>query len=191
MTKEAQSLWQFQIKDNEDGYGPDTFELRRMPVRREMYAAFMDRMVDQLNPYETARPAPYPDRNMRAFIAPVFSAMAMDNHEPLMHAWHAIFTHPAYPKTEDIVTADEVDDEELKKMLLAFDAMPLIPTIEGGELSMETPENRKTLKYGWLRDQWVEAGLWNREDHGSAAMKREMAQFFALQYETIQRLNEE
>ncbi|MBT4524660.1 MAG: extracellular solute-binding protein, partial [Phycisphaerae bacterium] len=37
LTKEAQSLWQFEIEDAvDDDLGPDTFELRRMPVRREM-----------------------------------------------------------------------------------------------------------------------------------------------------------
>lgn len=191
MTKEAQSLWQFQVKDNADGLGPYTFELRRMPVRREMYTKFMDRMVDQVNPYLTARPAPYPDRNMRSFISPIFSGMAMDNHEELMHAWQAIFTHPAYPDTTNIVTADDVDNPELKLMLVAFDAMPLIRTNEHDELSMDTLENRKTLKYGWLRNQWSDADLWNPEDHGSTAMKRACAKFFTSQYEIILTLNEE
>ncbi len=186
MTRVAQALWQFQIEDESgDELGPDTFELRRMPVRREMYAKYMDRMVDQVNPYETARPAPYPDRNMRAFIAPIFSAMAMNNHEELMHAWQAIMQHPSYPETEGIVTAEDVDDPELREMLLAFDAMPLIPTNTGVEISMDTLEDRKTLKYGWLRDQWIDDGLWHPEDYGSAALKRETAEFFKEQYKTI------
>ncbi len=189
MTKEAQALWQFKIEDAApDELGPDTFELRRMPVRREMYAKYLDRMVDQVNPYETARPAPYPDRNMRAFIAPLFSAMAMDSHEELMHAWQAIVAHPAYPDTTGIVTADDVDDSELKEMLILFDSMPLIPTNEGSELSMDTPENRKILKYGWLRDQWIGDGLWNPEDYGSTALKREAAAFFKQQYKIIIKL---
>jgi hypothetical protein len=142
-------------------------------------------MVDQVNPYETARAAPYPDRNMRAFIAPIFSAMAMDNHHELMEAWEEIMHHPAYPDTSAVVTAEDVDDFTLKAMLLAFDAMPLIPTNTGGELSMDTPENRKTLKYGWLRDQWIEDGLWNSEEYGSTALKRQTATFFQNQYKTI------
>jgi iron(III) transport system substrate-binding protein len=186
MTTEAQALWQFEIEDEvDDGLGPDKFELRRMPVRREMYAKYMERMVDRINPYETARPAPYPDRNMRAFIAPIFSAMAMDNHEALMEAWEAIVHHSDYPDTIDIVTAEDVIDFKLKAMLLAFDAMPMIPTNTGGELSMATPENRKTLKYGWLRDQWIDDGLWHPEDYGSAALKRDAAEFFKQQYSLI------
>ncbi|MBC8200556.1 MAG: extracellular solute-binding protein, partial [Planctomycetes bacterium] len=186
MTTEAQTLWQFEVEDTiEDTLGPVTFELRRMPVRREMYAKYMDRMVDKVNPYESARPAPYPDRNMRAFIAPIFSAMAMDNHEELIHAWAAIIHHPAYPDTVAIVTADDVDDLQLKEMLVAFDAMPLIPTNTGGELSMDSQEDRKTLKYGWLRDQWIEDGLWHPQEYGSTALKRLAAVFFQRQYETI------
>ncbi len=186
MTIDAQALWQFQLDDDaDDNLGPDTFELRRMPVRREMYSIYMERMVDKVNPYETARPAPYPDRNMRAFIGPIFSAMAMNNHEELMHAWEAIFTHPAYPRTTGIVTALDVQDAELMEMLLAFDAMPLIPTNTGGELSMDTPEVRKILKYGWLRNQWVDDGLWHPEDYGSAALKRQTAEFYNQQYKTV------
>jgi hypothetical protein len=70
-------------------------------------------------------------------------------------------------------------------MLLAFDAMPMIPTNTGGELSMATPDNRKTLKYGWLRDQWIDDGLWHPEDYGSDALKRETADFFKRQYTLI------
>jgi spermidine/putrescine-binding protein len=190
MTREAQALWQFQVDDaSSDGLGPEEFELRRMPVRREMYSDYIHRMVDQVNPYETASPAPYPDRNMRAFIAPIFSAMAMDNHESLIHAWQAIVEHPSYPDSKQIVTADDVDEPELKQMLVDFDAMPMLPTNDGIELSMDTAENRKTLKYGWLRGQWIEDGLWHPEDLGSNALKREAARFFEQNYDSIIKLH--
>ncbi|MBC8309130.1 MAG: extracellular solute-binding protein [Phycisphaerales bacterium] len=191
LTREAQSLWQFKVDDeSKDKLGPDTFELRRMPVRREMYTHFMDRMVDQVNPYETARPAPYPDRNMRAFIAPIFSAMAMDTHDELIEAWEAILSHPAYPETSTIVTAKDVDDEELSSMLELFDAMPAIPTNEDTNLSMDTLDNRKTLKYGWLRDQWESDGLWHPEDRGAYSLQQNAAKFFKHNYTTIVEVNE-
>lgn len=183
MTMEAQSLWQFQVEDEiDDGLGPDAWELRRMPVRREMYSLYMNRMVDQLNPYETARPAPFPDNNMRAFIAPIFSAMAMDNHDELVDAWKDILKHPAYPDTPGIVTSRDVEDAELSAMLLQFDAMPSFLSNDQVELSMDSPENRKLLKYGWLRDQWIEDDLWHPEDHGSAALKRNAGDYFRNQY---------
>jgi len=191
MTKEAQALWQFSATDDaSDGLGPDQFELRRMPVRREMYSSYMHRMIDQVNPYETARPAPYPDRNMRAFIAPLFSGMAMNHHDELSRAWRAIIEHPAYPDTTDLVTAEDVDDPQLHEMLVAFDAMPFIRTNENTELSMDTPEERKTLKYGWLRDQWIGEGLWHPEDHGVSALQRESARFYLQNYESIIEANE-
>ena len=186
MTKEAQALWQFSTNDSsDDALGPDQFELRRMPVRREMYSIYMDRMIDQVNPYETARAAPFPDRNMRAFIAPLFSGMAMDHHDALVEAWEVIIEHPAYPDTIDLVTAKDVADPQLHELLVAFDAMPLIRTNEGTELPMDTPEDRSTLKYGWLRDQWVEDGLWHPEDHGASALQRDAARFFKQNYKSI------
>ena len=186
MTKEAQALWQFSVDDSAgDGLGPDKFELRRMPVRREMYLLYMDRMIDQVNPYETAKPAPYPDRNMRAFIAPLFSAMAMDNHDELIEAWKAIILHPAYPDTIDIVTAEDVDDPQLHEMLVAFDAMPRVLTDEDVLESLDTQEQRRILKYGWLRDQWADENLWHSEERGSYALRREAASFFHQNYESI------
>ncbi len=191
LTTDAQALWQFQVEDQGDGLGPDTWELRRMPIRRDMYVRYLDRMIDKVNPYDTARPSPYPDRNMRAFIAPIFSAMAMDTHDELIEAWQAILAHPSYPETIAIVTAEDVDDETLSEMLESFDAMPSFLTNEKVELSMQTPEDRKTLKYGWLRDQWSEVGLWHLEDRGSPALKREAAKFFSERYESIVELQKQ
>lgn len=186
LTPEAQSLWQFRVEDSSsDGLGPVTWELRRMPIRRDIYVAHMDRMVDKINPYETAGPSPFPDGNMRAFIAPIFSAMAMDHHDELVEAWHAIIMHPAYPDTTAIVTAGDVEDPELAAMLELFDAMPDFATDTAVDLSMDSPENRKTLKYGWLRDQWQAENLWHVEDHGSAAMRRQGADYFILQYKGV------
>jgi hypothetical protein len=186
MTKEAQALWQFSVNDtSEDGLGPDMWELRRMPVRRDMYSQYLDRMIDQVNPYETARPSPFPDRNMRAFIAPIFSAMAMDHHDELVSAWQAIIEHPAYPDTTAIVTAEDVDDPDLAAMLIAFDALPNFATASEGDLAMDSPQDRKSLKYGWLRDQWAEDSLWHPEDRGGAAFRRIAAEYFRNQYAKI------
>jgi hypothetical protein len=63
--------------------------------------------------------------------------------------------------------------------------MPLIPTNTVEELSMDTIENRKTLKYGWLRDQWIDDALWHPEEYGSYALKRKAAVFFQNQYKII------
>jgi len=186
MTRDAQALWQFSTSDDaEDNLGPVSWELRRMPVRREMYEKYMDRMIDKVNPYETARPATFPDRNMRSFIAPLFSAMAMDHHEELIEAWRAIIGHPAYPETAEIVSAEDVVDPELHDMLVAFDAMPTFFTIDQQQKSLDTPELRSELKYGWLRDEWIDEGLWHPEDRGNAALRRVAASFFKSEYESV------
>ena len=142
-------------------------------------------MIDQVNPFETARPSPFPDRNMRAFIAPIFSAMAMDHHDELVSAWQAIVEHHSYPDTAAIVTAEDVDDPELSEMLTAFDALPHFSTASEGELGMNSPQDRKSLKYGWLRDQWSADSLWHPEDRGGAAFRRIAAEYFRNQYAKI------
>ena len=128
---------------------------------------------------------------MRAFIAPIFSAMAMDHHDALVEAWEAIISHPAYPEGGGIVTAEDVDDPVLAAMLADFDAMPAFATPEGSMLSMGTVENRAILKKGWLRNGWSDAHLWHREESGSGAVRRSAASFFEDQYDDILEISEQ
>ncbi len=183
LTEIAQALWQFKVS-NEIELGPNEWELRRLPVRSSMYELHMDKLIDQVNPYEHAVKAPYPDRNMRAFIAPVFSGMAMDFHELLSETWRAIITHPSYPNHSGIVIADDVVDVELKQMLIAFDAMPLVQTPEG-IVQLDTASNRSIVKKGWLRDGYVALEYWDREEKGLRAFQNIVAKFFKNQYESI------
>ncbi|MGV6814891.1 MAG: ABC transporter substrate-binding protein [Phycisphaerales bacterium] len=59
MTDEAQALWQFKKDDPDNPLGPDGLpmgpqwhELRRMPVKRSMYADYLDYFVDKADPFE-------------------------------------------------------------------------------------------------------------------------------------------
>lgn len=70
--------------------GPSRFSLRRMPIRRDMYERYFDHFVDQVNPFDLARPVDKWDSSMRRYIPPMFSAMAIDNHAPLQAAWSAM-----------------------------------------------------------------------------------------------------
>ena len=72
-------------------------------------------------------------------------------------------------------------------MLTAFDAMPTFATKSGDELSMESKDNRKALKYGWMRkSDWNENGnLWHVESNGTETMRRLAAEFFIHQYELV------
>lgn len=186
LSDEGQALWQFAIDDeHEDGLGPRKFELRRLPVRASMYARHLDRMIDRVNPFDTARVPPFADAAMRSYIAPLFSAMAMDHHEELVRAWEAILTHPAYPDTDAIVTAADVEDGDLSAMLAAFDAMPMISEPGGSLRGLATREDRAIIKRGWLREGWEDQGLWPREDRGGPSLRRDSAAFFRGQYANV------
>jgi ABC-type Fe3+ transport system substrate-binding protein len=190
LTPEAQSLWQFPATEEgsaHGGLGPRRFELRRLPILRSMYAEYGDRMIDQVDPFSVASAVAEPNRDIRSFIAPIFSAMAMDNHHELTAAWRAITSHPAYPPGDGIVTAEDVDDPELASMLREFDAMPEIP-IPGGETrSLDTDAFLTELKRGWLRGGFAETGLWHPDESPEGAMRRLASRGFRDRYRSIVR----
>ena len=182
----GQSLWQFQpAEDRPDGLGPHSFALRRLPVNRELYSEYGARMIDDIDPYDDAQMPEHPDRAMRAFIAPMFGAMAMDNHDLLVAAWTAIVEHPAYPATTGVVTADMVDDPNLKEMLVAFDAMPDVPGPDGSRIELDTAEARGTVKFGWLRGGWEGKGLWPADAEAERVLRQEFRDFFAGKYQQV------
>jgi len=197
LSREGQALWQFPataaagdagtgVVDEGDRLGPERYELRRMPVRRDLFGSDdFDRFIDRVDPVEIASAVPDADRNMRAFIAPLFSAMAVDQHHRLQRAWRAITSHPAYPDHGGLVTADEVDDPGLRAMLEAFDAMPSVRTPEDGMISIDTAAARATIRDGWLRGRWSDAGLWHRESTGGETLRREFTRFFADRYDDV------
>ena len=118
LSDEGQALWQFPIAQAEgrgigDGaastavddapQGPSRFALRRMPIRRTMYDQYFDRFVDQVNPFDLARPIDSWDFSVRRYIPPIFSAMAIDNHAPLQRAWVALHAAgPDHPYAEEM-----------------------------------------------------------------------------------------
>lgn len=110
LTPEAQRLWQYRI--GAPG-GPTRFELRRQPVRRDLYTdAERTHWTDpKMDPWGTSKPLPKPIPNYYAMVAPLSHAMAIDVHDDLVAAWEAILgTSPEH--------------ENLPEMLRLFDAMP-------------------------------------------------------------------
>jgi len=192
LTEEAQALWQFRVNDGAgDGLGPHAFELRRMPIRRSMYMKYFDRLIDRVNPFQFATAAEHPDRNMRSFIAILFSAMAMENHDELIRAWSVIVDHPAYPADGAIALADDVDDPTLNRMLELFDAMPEIEGADGGALSLATTAHLAAIREGWLKKGWADSGLWPPHAMPRDVMRRRFAVFFRDNYRRILKLAEE
>lgn len=182
----GQSLWQFEpASEPVDELGPHEFALRRLPVNRKLYTDYAERMIDDIDPYEDAQLPEHPDRAMRAFIAPMFGAMAMDTHEQLVAAWTAIVEHPAYPATTGLVTADMVEDPTLKEMLTAFDAMPSVPGPDGGLIGLDTANARGIVKAGWLRGVWDGKGLWPADAEPERVLRQYFRDFFAAKYRRV------
>ena len=190
LSVEGQALWQFaagEVGDPAAGIppGPERFELRRMPVRREFYERFADRMIDDARPFQIASSVPSPDRAMRSFIAPIFSAAAIDHGPLLREAWRAIIEHPAFPKDRPLVRPEDVDDPRLRRMLEAFDGMPEVEAPEGAVTSLANPDARARVREGWLRGGWRDAGLWPTEAFPAAEFRRRAASFFEAQYRRV------
>lgn len=196
LSEEGQALWQFRAGSEADASvgapaGPDRFELRRMPVRRELYLRFADRMVDQVDPWTVASAVPDPDSSMRSFIAPLFAAAAMDRALLLQAAWDAIVEHPAYPPGGGLVRAEDVDDPTLAAMLERFDAMPEFPGPDDRELDLGDRASRGELRQGWLRGGWKDQGLWPADAAPASEFRRRAGEFFEAQYREVLRLARE
>lgn len=187
LSEDGQALWQFLPADRAPGeLGPRRFALRRLPVRDSMYRDHFEHFVDQVDPFTNAAIPEHQDRAMRAFIAPLMQAMAMDERSKLRAAWRAIISHPSYPKDfAGIVSAGDVDDPQLAAMLEHFDAMPDITGPDGVVWSLNTPEGRNAVKRGWLRGGWSDRGLWDERSEPSPAFRRHAGRFFRSQFDQV------
>lgn len=189
LSDEGQALWQFAADAGNaaaSAMGPLKYELRRLPVRRSMYEKYSDRMIDEVNPYATATPVKYPDPNFRDLIAPMYAAMAIDNHHALRDAWEAIVTHPAYPRdARGIVTEEDVTDLKLKSMLIAFDALPVVPGPGGTTFDLGRAETLGEVRNGWIRGGWAKEGLWDAQAAPLDALRKRMAAHFGVQYKSV------
>jgi ABC-type Fe3+ transport system substrate-binding protein len=190
LSDEGQALWQFHAKPRADGeLGPHRFELRRMPVRRAFRTAHAAEFIDDVDPFALASKVENADRNARAFIAPLFSALCADRRDELARAWDAIRSHPAYPTDRALVTAADVGDPTLKAMLEAFDAMPEIDAPEGASVSAATREGRAAIRDGWIKGNWRSAGLWPEGASSVDELRRRFGAFYSAQYRRIVELS--
>jgi hypothetical protein len=142
-----------------------------------MYQKYIDRFVDQVNPFEMMTPVEHPNPNYRDFIAPLFAAMVMDNHRDLKQAWKAIISQPSYGTNSS--------DPKLREMLELFDAMPQIEGPNGAMYSLQNEAALATVRNGWLRSGWKNQNLWNPEDSAIDVMRRRFGKFFRDNYRRI------
>ncbi len=190
LSDEGQALWQFEAKDSNgvdsSAMGPTRYELRRLPVKRSMYEKYKSRMIDQVDTYAIATPVRYPNPNFRDLIAPMYAAMAIDNHQHLREAWNAIVDHPAYPRdARGIVSAEDVDDPQLRNMLIAFDALPAIPRPNGDPLQLSNEDTLAEVRNGWIKGGWGKDRLWDAQSTPMDALRRTMGQAFQTQYKAV------
>ncbi len=188
----GQSLWQFPPGESVDGLGPRQYSLRRLPVSAGLYKSHIHRFVDQIDPFINAEPPPFNDRNMRTFIAPVFQASAMDTVVELEAAWNAIVSHPSYPPgQEGVVTAMDVSDPQLRRMLELFDEIPEVPGPDGSSWSLSTMEGRAKIKSGWIKRGWADAvpKLWDKEANPKRALRRYLSKRFLENYRQVVELS--
>ncbi len=108
LTKEAQRLWIAKVGAPD---GPEKYELRRFPVRRDLYTSEeMAGWTDQEKPFEIAAPVLPGTPNYFRLISPISHAMAIDIHSDLRAAWAALNRSQKHPK--------------YREMAALFDAMP-------------------------------------------------------------------
>ena len=88
LSREGQSVWAY--RTGVEG-GPVQYELRRPPIRRDMYdLATMSKFRDPVNPFELAKPLEPGTPSYFSVLPTVMHAMAMDQHERLKAAWATI-----------------------------------------------------------------------------------------------------
>ena len=108
VSPEAQALWQRRV--GAPG-GPQRFELRRVPIRPDMYhEQEMALWVDQVRPFEIAEPVAEGTPDFFSAVAVVMQATAISVHADLKLAWKAMLVHP--------------DHLNRSRMQALFDAMP-------------------------------------------------------------------
>jgi ABC-type Fe3+ transport system substrate-binding protein len=185
ISDDAQALWQLPRGYSGRIDGPEQYELRRLPATRRFIGRFVTETIDGIDPFEVAAPLSK-DSTMRSFIAPLFSGLCIDHHKALRAMWRSIIEHPAYPKPKpgehaELVRADDVTDPGLKAMILAFDAMPVLPAPGGTTLALWDPANLATLKTGWLKGEWKAEGLWPAGTSPAIDLRRRCAAMVAEQ----------
>ncbi len=186
LSMDGQLLWQLPHGTGElcGSPQPQSYSLRRMPVRRAAYECCEKCFVDQFNPFDD-QSAFVSDPNFRDFVSPIFVPMSITNTDLLRRAWHAIISHPAYPAGNGIVSAEDVSDPTLKKWIEAFDALPTIAAPGGTMLDLNDPTALAAARKGWIKGGFDRSGLWDERDQPRTIMRRQFNQFFENQYRMI------
>lgn len=147
LTEEAQALWQFPARGEEPGLGPTTYELRRMPITREMYEHHMDRFVDRVNAFEIASTTP--SRGWRSALRPMMGSFAIDIHHDQTRAWAAMNRARAAGAPAETLA-------EMERLFFAWPTHTLRTKAQDGTYRDESVEFNEA-NYRAIRSDWREA----------------------------------
>ncbi len=150
LTTEAQALWQFPAAGSgarasregnptgESGgpMGPREYELRRLPIRADMYKPYNSVMIDKVNPFERAPMAkPVGWRDAIGVMMPSFSVDVMEDQR---EAWDAL---------NRCRSMEQFPAEKLATMYRLFYSFP--ETTVGGKALEFVPENFPAIAKAW------------------------------------------
>ena len=177
LTEEAQALWQFPSAKNPKSasnpvvdavrLGPKQYELRRMPIRRDMYEKFPDAMIDRSNPFKDAvkiRPLGWRDCLLNTL--PAFSIEVTEQQRAAWIALNKARADKAFP-VERLV--------EMEKLFYAFPTT----TLPDG-----TTVEFKPAQVGALIAAWRA----NKDDFKSR-YKIDSVRYFRANYERVVELS--
>ncbi len=174
LSDEAQSLWQLRAHNKlrdagrevpADGLGPERYELRRMPVRRDLYQLHEQRMIDKVDPFAAA--STVKEQGWRSAIGPMMGAFAIDIHYDISQAWKAMRR----------ARENGAPEEVLNEMERLFYAFPTHTMADGRELVFNE------ANYRAIKSEWDKGGQDGRPTR--SAMLTEYTRFFRANYREI------
>jgi iron(III) transport system substrate-binding protein len=183
LTQEAQALWQFAPRANVPAkdssgraitLGPEQYRLRRMPVRRDMYAQHLSQFTDRTNPFEIAMNTKV--QGWRDLLGPLMGAFAIDTRHEQRAAWVAL------NDARQRARAGGFPADRLAQMESLFYSFP--PTVvTGKEGETETIEMTEA-NYRRLSEA---TGRW-RDPRGGARAKADYTRYYQGVYAQIMEL---
>jgi iron(III) transport system substrate-binding protein len=176
LTEEGQALWNFPSRRDPRSatnpktaegipMGPAEYELRRMPIRRVMYAKYAANLIDKVDPFSAAtqtKPAGW-----RSAIGPMMGAFGIDTAHEQRAAWAALNRARTSPNFPAAALA------EMESLFYSW------PTHELSDGSGTLDFNEKNYKP--IREDWRKPGV-------QAKSEIKYTQFFRETYARIIRL---
>ncbi len=172
LSVEGQAVWQFPATGEDaptEALGPRRFELRRMPVRRMMYAApYRNRFIDDVNPFEAASSQPL--KGWRPLIGPILGASVIDIHDEARSTWNTINRLRAQGAPDSVIA--ELED--------LFFQMPTHELPDGRRVDLnDVPSKLDEVMADW------------RDRDREAILRIEYTNFFRRQYRRVREMARE